>query len=80
MAWTTRESKSRSCAWWGRGKHSLSRVEVNGGAERGWEWNVNEEGTGGAMERGSDELDVDRVCADLRIEPCEGGPGLGMSH
>ena len=39
-----------------------------------------EEGTGGAMEGDINELDVDSVCADLRIEPCDGGPELGMSH
>ena len=40
------------------------------------------EGAEGAMEGGINELDVDRVWADLGIEPCERGlgPGLGISH
>ena len=40
------------------------------------------EGAEGVMEDDTNELDVDRVWADLGIEPCEGGlgPGLGMSH
>ena len=41
-----------------------------------------EEGAEGAMWGGINELDVNRLWADLGIEPCEGGqgPGLGMSH
>ena len=75
MAWTIRESKSRSWAWCGRGKHSRRRVEVNGGADIGCEWKVVEIGAEGAIESDINELDVDRVCVDGRM-----GPGLGMSH